>query len=378
MPQAPEAPPPISKGIPRCHTDVTMRLETPVVYFHPREGFERHFDVSVAFGSGWLTQFYPEARVHAFGIEDKQVGSIRAGVDGSLDWRNVSLSNSEEGPATSAPVWTSPREVKAATVETKGEHEKFLFYRGVGHLDSPVKVTRDGPELTFVKATRDNGEQTRLDIRELWLLDVRNDGQAAFRTVQPFEQGPALVAKASSEFAEAEYGTDRVEELKTRMHGALVEAGLFEDEAVALLKTWEVSYFKSTGLRVFFLVPRSWTDRNLPLRIRPRLGERPIETSLIRVMVGRVEIVTPGQRTLLARIAQSSATAALAHSDSAANQEARLTSAYSSYLELGRFRNALVLDEQKQRSTPDLGAFINRFWLQGYQPPRESWRWLTR
>ena len=79
MPQAPEAPPPISKGIPRCHTDVTMRLETPVVYFHSREGFDRHFDVSVTFGAGWLTQFYPEARVHAFGIKDNQVGSLRPG-----------------------------------------------------------------------------------------------------------------------------------------------------------------------------------------------------------------------------------------------------------------------------------------------------------
>ena len=220
--------------------------------------------------------------------------------------------------------------MKAATVETMGEHEKFLFYRGVAHLDSPVKVTRQGPELTFVKATRDNGEQSRLDIRELWLLDVRKDGQAAFQTVQPFEQGPALVAKASSEFASAEYGPDRVDELKARMRGALVEAGLFEDEADALLKTWQVSYFNSPGLRVFFLVPRSWTDRNLPLRIKPRLGEPPIETSLIRVMVGRIEIVTPGQRTLLARISQSSATAALKHSDSASNQETRLTNAYSS------------------------------------------------
>ena len=33
---------------------------------------------------------------------------------------------------------------------------------------------------------------------------------------------------------------------------ALVAEGLYTDEARALLNTWELSYFKSTGLRVFF------------------------------------------------------------------------------------------------------------------------------
>jgi hypothetical protein len=34
--------------------------------------------------------------------------------------------------------------VQAATVQTMiGESEKFLFYRGVGHLNAPLKISQD-------------------------------------------------------------------------------------------------------------------------------------------------------------------------------------------------------------------------------------------
>src|SRR4051812_28881508 len=32
-------------GVKQCHSQVTMRLETPVVYFYPRQQFYRHLDV---------------------------------------------------------------------------------------------------------------------------------------------------------------------------------------------------------------------------------------------------------------------------------------------------------------------------------------------
>ena len=48
-------PPLSSKNVATCHSDVTMRLETPVIYFHPGEGFDSLFDVKVQFRGGWLT-----------------------------------------------------------------------------------------------------------------------------------------------------------------------------------------------------------------------------------------------------------------------------------------------------------------------------------
>jgi hypothetical protein len=46
---------------------MTMRLETPVIYFYPPKGVTEPFpvDVSVKFRGGWLTQFYPHAAFSA-------------------------------------------------------------------------------------------------------------------------------------------------------------------------------------------------------------------------------------------------------------------------------------------------------------------------
>src|SRR5688500_11845720 len=64
-----------SKGAPRAHPDVTMRLETPVLYFHPPKDARQPFtiDVSVDFKGGWLTQFYPGALAKAPGLEQAGV-----------------------------------------------------------------------------------------------------------------------------------------------------------------------------------------------------------------------------------------------------------------------------------------------------------------
>ena len=236
-------------------------------------------------------------------------------------------------------------------------------------------VRRSAPELIITKATRDNGQQSTQDIRELWLLDVKDDGRAAFRVVYPYEQGPALVARTAAGFPEEEYADNAIRDLREMMRSALIEQGLFEDEADALLNTWQVSYFQSAGLRLFFLVPESWTNQVMPLRIGTRHGQKPVEAEITRVMVGRIEIVTPEQRALLARLSGDSATAALRPPAGPFESEARFAALYPLYLKLGRFRNALLLDEQKQRPSLDLKAFINRFSLDGYTPPAHSQGW---
>src|SRR5260221_3651685 len=79
------------KDAPRAHPDVILRLETPVVYFHPPAGAKlpQKVDLRVEFRGGWLTEYYPDAAVGAPGLQNRtfQYGRIRPGTQGSLDWK---------------------------------------------------------------------------------------------------------------------------------------------------------------------------------------------------------------------------------------------------------------------------------------------------
>lgn len=344
-------PPAVSKAINICHPDVTMRLETPVLYFHANGSAPKTVDVFVDFHGGWLTQFYPDAVESVPGLDAAtRTGRLTRSTVGRLAWRGLSLSASGRGPQTDDRVWLAPRDVDALHVSTPaGESEKFLFYRGVGHLAAPLQVCRrDGtleihssPELSA-----DIREKTR-GIREAWLADIRAGGTAAIRTIklEPESGGPLAVCPAA--FPETDYSADAVPRLRALLEKALVEGGLFDDEASALLNTWEASYFQSSGTRLFFLVPQTWTDEVLPLRIS---GNPEVK----RVMVGRIELVTPSQRKWLQEIATGTVPEI---------KNAATSPAGRAYASLGRFRDALVLDELRRSPTPVLERFAAVFGL---------------
>ena len=79
------------KGAPRHHPLVTMRLETPVVYFHPKPGIAlpSKLEVRVTFRGGWLTQFYPQADFSAPSVQEGRFDFSRLSpqTESSLTWR---------------------------------------------------------------------------------------------------------------------------------------------------------------------------------------------------------------------------------------------------------------------------------------------------
>ena len=157
------------------------------------------------------------------------------------------------------------------------------------------------------------------------------------------------------------------------------------DEAQGLLNTWEISYFKSPGLRVFFLVPRAWTEYYLPL-------ETSLPANINRVMVGRIELITPEQRKALTKIsetsaskiqsdAQAMATEFFSKPNRTAEEWQQLASGakplssvvsvpatYQAYLDLGRFRSALILDAVKNHPTTGITNFAAVYGIHSFQP----------
>jgi hypothetical protein len=228
------------------------------------------------------------------------------------------------------------------------EHERFLFYRGVGNLDAPLRVVRKGAMLNILP----RGDWS---IRKLWLVDIKPDGTGAFRPLEVSALGmdAAFLASTSASFKPRDYSAKAIVSLRKAMKAALVEEGLFDDEAEGLLNTWEVSYFKSVGLRLFFMTPTAWTDAILPLEITGL----PKETEIKRAMVGRIELVSPAQREAIRRLADVTR---LGRSAS--------ESALKAYSEMGRFARPLILNELERNPTRGLREFVESNRLATYPP----------
>jgi len=275
-----------SQGAPRCFPGVTLRLETPVLYFYPPAGWlSQPFDVRATFNGGWLTEFYPAASAEGMDVQQ----SVDSGARGSLLWRQVRLDAAAAAlkPRTDSHVWLAPRAVGATLVvnEATQEAEKYLFYRGVGNLDAPIIVREEGGKLQISLRENETGLE---QLPRLWLVDVGRDENVRFQSVTPHGRSVSVPA-----FPKATTGqSSALEELKRELSAELIRSGLFADEAAAMLDTWRLSYFESEGLRVFFLLPQAWTDTRLPLSIST-------PSTVTRVMVGRVELVTAHQREAL-------------------------------------------------------------------------------
>lgn len=290
---------PFAKG----RTRASVRMETPVIYFYTDR--ERDVNVRVGFRNGLLTEFYPPvARMEPPFTWDKASQGEKI-QDSLLDWGTVhllprsSLKTSIANPQVAAAVderlpdsllptalgnhYAHARATDSALVHVNLQNaagprlwggtyfEKFLFYRGVGKFELPVKLESAG-NGSFVISNSDSSP-----IRSLFLVTVHDD-EICYRPWGELAAGARLTLLQSES-----RGT--LEALSSDVEQALVDAGLYEKEARAMVKTWSDSWFREQGTRLFYLVPRPLTDAVLPLTIEPAPDE------LLRVLVGRLEIM---------------------------------------------------------------------------------------
>jgi hypothetical protein len=154
--------------------------------------------------------------------------------------------------------------------------EKFLFYRGVGNFDLPVTLKGlGGGRFAFT-----NSGKTPLHYAFL----VQIDAARLVRFARYDDVSGSVEMALPKESATPSALADAVTM-------ALVSDGLFEKEARAMVKTWQSSWFGEPGTRVLYSLPMANTDALLPLRLTPAPKE------LVRVMVGRLEALTPEQES---------------------------------------------------------------------------------
>jgi hypothetical protein len=172
-------------------------------------------------------------------------------------------------------VRTRPEAGSPARVEA----EHYLFYRGLGRWQANVKIHAERGGV----ATLANGMEQEIPFCAL--LELGEQGGR-------FAIGKPIAAGASQRFdlAASPWIADR-EHLSRQIGAAvmqgLVQQGLFLDEARAMVATWSRSWFQKDGTRAIYVLPRKQVDSVLPLNFEPRPKE------LVRVLVGRLEFITP-------------------------------------------------------------------------------------
>ena len=321
-----------------------VRMETPVTYFYTDR--ERTIRASVEFPQGMLTEFYPPVASQSPPFNSQLANGPGEPIgNAKLDWGEVhlipetSLRPQVNDPQTAewlskrfallalpgAAVWEGGgesqlanhyyrarqtdsalvhvrRTAKPAKPDTQkpdprsavsrpptGDFiEKFLFYRGVGKFEAPLVIEWNA--LGAMTATN----RTQSPLKSLILLDVRGESVRSASV-------PDLAGGQSAPIP-TELKDISIDELRKQMTKHLVAAGLYDKEAVAMVNTWNDSWFQEQGQRCFYLVPQDLTNTVIPLRIEPAPDQ------MCRVMVGRLEIMSPTEEKRLMEVVQASAT----------------------------------------------------------------------
>lgn len=285
----------------RGRTDVTMRLETPVLYFYDPGNVVsgRSFNIRVQMRGGVLNDFYPRASAGMYrnGVAQGRKSAAITLDDswtGALEWKGVVLDDAVAVPKTSAAVWLAPRQTRATKVRVGAQGEHYLFYRGLANA-AALLDTQHSRKTVVLRAPRDKRwlGADPATISRVWLVDVRADGSLAFATRTNLALSRDVVSEPLAHidrFGAADFGKGRFTELWASMKTELIAAGLYADEAQAMLATWQTSYFRKPGLRVFYTVPRAWTEHFLPLELS-------VPHEATRVLVGRIDLMTADETT---------------------------------------------------------------------------------
>ncbi|HXD30853.1 MAG TPA: hypothetical protein VN643_07045 [Pyrinomonadaceae bacterium] len=243
-------------------TPVRVRMETPVLYFYSKE--EMLVNVKVGFNSGIVTEWYPQARSVSRGID---WGQLKIVPDLRVELPHDARQNH----------YYPARETDAAILEVPGEkqaeHEKFLFYRGVGNFRLPLWLKIQGAKVVISNLSTQPLAKA--------ILFENRAGQIGFSLLDVNRPETTVDRPATGK---------QLDSLRAELKTILMSQGLYEKEADAMLNTWRDSWYEE-GLRLFYIIPQADTDRILPLTIDPQ------PAGIVRVLVGRSELITPEAET---------------------------------------------------------------------------------
>jgi hypothetical protein len=245
---------------------VTVRMETPVLYFYAPH--KTTVSVSVDFPQGLITEWYPAAS----NVSPRPQATLPPVRDGHIEWNSLQIAPGETADlphSNGASHYYAARNADANLLRIGDQQEKLLFYRGIANFSVPLSARIAGENAVELRNTGD-------DPLALAVLFENRRGQLRYRVVNGLRGGSSV---------EAQLDNGTLDGLKAEFAAGLVKQGLYRKEADAMIATWNDSWFEE-GMRVFYLLPQAFVDHQLPLSIQPAPAK------IARVFVGREEILS--------------------------------------------------------------------------------------
>ena len=239
-------------------------METPVLYFYAPE--TTTVGVGVAFHQGVMSEWYPRAIVPPINGAQPLAATV-----GTIVWPAVTITPglADEYPRDAVKShYYAARDVDAAPVVVGSQREKFLFYRGVADFQPSIAATIDDRGTVYASVP---------DGTPRLILFENRHGRVGYRVADQAGTQVTLSRPALN---------GNVDGLRAQLEAMLTAEGLYPREAKAMVETWRDSWFEE-GTRIFYLVPKKAVDARLPLTVSPAAS------SVARVFVGRLELITP-------------------------------------------------------------------------------------
>lgn len=262
-------------------SEMPISLETPVLYFYTDR--EAKLSVDVKFPHGYMTEWYPNAAtcedMLSLTWDVNLLPGAKVGIRNLDDPKATPASDATVLLPMQAPLdshYYPARETDAVPLQVGTEYEKLLFYRGVGDFETPIQVTAKDKGRFTIK------NRAKKPVSGVMLVGIEKD-EVRLLTIGTMAAGEEKTATLSAKCVQSPA------KLEGTMVESLVKAGLYEKEALAMVKTWKSDWFSDQGTRVLYVAPNALADEILPLAIEPK------PTEIVRVLVGRHDILTPEQ-----------------------------------------------------------------------------------
>ena len=333
----------------------SVRMETPVLYFYPKEAMD--IRVEATFPNGRITEVFPPSS-YTFNNPQKTIwrGSLLPpdAPEKSLIPEASGAKGQHYAAARAVPdAWlfskTKPLTKATATSAKKivSPIDHFIFYRGAGNADAfPIRAveqkTPGSYELT---------NQFSETIPKLFALRVV-DGKSSWTTVDQLarvaydKKSKKVLNQQSITFPE---NTGPAKEVAIELRDTMVEAlhaeGLTIAEAKAMVATWDDLWFTDPGTRVLAILPQSFADAMVPLKISPE------PTKIERVFVARLELISKAKEQALISVL-----------DPTDGMDEKIASEKLAALQLGRY-SAGGMERAKTLINAQISARFNKLEL---------------